>query len=156
MKKILLAVLFLFSLISTSYAGPSFFKAIDCKFDDGTTALPFKYNSTDACSATKGNIAVDTDWFPSDITISNPQHFDPVRHTLQFSCPTGTVVNLQVAGTGVTGDKVYTLNQGTALGAAEGHQFSLIVTSGMSYNVQHKTGTQNCSVMITETFSDDL
>lgn len=154
MRKILLTILFWVMLVSSAYAGPSHFKPVDCKFDDATTALTV--NSTVLCSATIGTIAVDTDWFPADIGANDAQFWIPVRHTFQFSCPAATVINLQVAGEAVTGDKEFIFNSGIAIGVDNAHQFSVILYQGMTYNIQHKTGTQNCSVFITETFSDDL
>ncbi|MCH8313683.1 MAG: hypothetical protein IID17_11935 [Nitrospinae bacterium] len=107
-------------------------------------------------------VAVDTDWFAQDLTSStNAQrsgvssNFDaPVKHTFQFSCPTATVINLQLKYNAVT--KVVNFNGGEAIGSNDGHQFSVILHSGMSYNIQHKTSTQACAVVITESFNVDL
>ena len=107
-------------------------------------------------------VAADTDWFAQDLTPStNDQrlgvasHFDtPVKHTFQFSCPTATVINLQLKYNSVT--KVINFNGGEPIGAGDGHQFSVILHSGMSYNLQHKTATQACAVIITESFNVDL
>jgi hypothetical protein len=108
------------------------------------------------------SVAPDTDWFGTDLTLS-PNHerhgvsvfFDaPVKHSFQFSCPTATVINLQVKYNSIT--KVHNFNSGVAIGANDANQFSVIVQPGMSYNIQHKTATQNCSVAITESFNVDL
>lgn len=156
MKELCLSVLFFLLLPAISFALPSHFEIVDCKFDDGTTALTDPLTGSAVCSATKGAIAINTDWFPADLTLLDPVFWNPVRHTLQFSCPTATVINVIVAGNGVTGDKTFVLNTTTALGVNEGHQFSLILSSGMTYNIQHATATQNCTVFITETYADDL
>lgn len=156
MRKILFTILFYLMLASSVHAGPSHFTPVDCKFDDGSTALTFKFHSTDTCSATKGAIAPDTDWFPENIGITNPEFYAPVRHTLQFLCPVDTVINVQMFGAGVTGVKVVTLNSGISIGANQGNQFSFILMNGITYNVQHKSRTQNCKLFIAETFSDDL
>ena len=50
-------------------------------------------------------------------------------------------MNVQLKNGGTT--KVFNLNAGTALTANAGYQFALILGPGDSYNVQHKTGTQN-------------
>lgn len=108
------------------------------------------------------SIAVDTDWFGTDLGPSlNSErkgisiNFDrPVKHTFQFSCPTATIINLQVVFNSIT--KVHTLNSGTEIGANNGNQFSIILHKDMTYNIQHKTGTQNCAVIITESFDIDL
>ena len=107
-------------------------------------------------------VAPDTDWFAQDLTSStNAQrsgvasNFDiPVKHTFEFSCPTATVINLQLKFNSII--KVFTFNQGNAIGANNGNQFSVILHSGMSYNIQHKTATQACAVVITESFNVDL
>ena len=107
-------------------------------------------------------VAVDTDWFAQDLTSStNAQrsgvssNFDaPVKHTFQFSCPTATVINLQLKYNAIT--KVVNFNGGEAIGSNDGNQFSVILHSGMSYNIQHKTAAQACTVVITESFNVDL
>ena len=107
-------------------------------------------------------VAVDTDWFAQDLTSStNAQrsgvssNFDaPVKHTFQFSCPTATVINLQLKYNSIT--KVHNFNGGSEIGVNNGTQFSVILHSGMTYNIQHKTATQACAVVITESFNVDL
>ena len=107
-------------------------------------------------------VAPDTDWFTQDLMPSTSAeragvsaHFDaPVQHNFQFSCPEVTVINLQIKYNSIT--NVFTFNSGNAINAFDGHQFSVILHSGMSYNIQHKTGTQACAVVITESFNVDL
>lgn len=143
MKKILsimIAGIFLFCLLSNAEA---FVREVAIKWDAVA-------------------VAVDTDWFGTDLTPStNAQrsgvssHFDaPVKHTFQFSCPTATVVNLQLKYNAIT--SVHKFNGGAEIGASNGSQFSVILHSGMTYNIQHKTGTQACKVVITESFNVDL
>jgi hypothetical protein len=107
-------------------------------------------------------VAVDTDWFAQDlISSTNAQrsgvssHFDaPVKHTFQFSCPTATVINLQLKYNSIT--EVHNFNGGQEIGINNGQQYSVILHSGMTYNIQHKTTTQACKVVITESFNVDL
>jgi len=107
-------------------------------------------------------VAVDTDWFAQDLMSStNAQrsgvssHFDaPVKHTFQFSCPTATAINLQLKYNSIT--SVHNFNGGNAIGINNGQQYSVILHSGMTYNIQHKTATQACKVVITESFNVDL
>jgi len=61
MKYALYIILFVLAMATSAFAGPSYFRVVDCKFDDGSTALTFKFHSADTCSATKGSIAADTD-----------------------------------------------------------------------------------------------
>jgi len=151
MKRFLFLSIFTLALALPQMASAqsAFLSLIDCKFDDGTDKL-----STD-CTGTLGTIAVDTDWFPSDITIADVKFWNPVKHNFQITCPTATIVNLQVVAPSVT-VKEHIFKQGLALGADMPHNFSLMMTSGMSYNIQHKTGTQNCSVIITQSNNHDL
>jgi len=84
----------------------------------------------------------------------NPNSGQPVKHTFQFVCPTATVINLQVKFNGIT--KVHALNGGAPIGSNNGNNFSFMLQPGMTYNIQHKTAAQNCSVVITESFNVDL
>ena len=107
-------------------------------------------------------ISPDTNWFAFDLGPSvNSQRkgisitFDrPVKHLFQFSCPTATVINLQLKFDSIT--KVHTFNDGVEIGADNGEQFTVTLHKGMTYNIQHKTGIQNCAVVITESFNVDL
>jgi len=107
-------------------------------------------------------IPIDTDWFALDLGPStNSQrkaisiNFDrPVKHTFQFSCPSATVVNLQLKFNAIT--KVHIFNSNVAIGANEIFHFSVTLHKDMTYNVQHKTGTQNCAVVIIESPHVDL
>ncbi|GJL78815.1 MAG: hypothetical protein NPINA01_18040 [Nitrospinaceae bacterium] len=107
-------------------------------------------------------VAPDVDWFSEDLAPSTDverrgmtSHFSaPVKHTFEFSCPLETAVNLQMKYNAIT--KVFNFNDGEPIGANDGNQYSVILHSGMSYNIQHKTATQACSVIITESFNVDL
>ncbi len=107
-------------------------------------------------------VAPDTDWFAQDLMSStNAQrsgvvsNFDaPVKHTFQFSCPTATVINLQLKYNSIT--EVHNFSGGQEIGVNNGNQYSVILHSGMTYNIQHKTATQACKVVITESFNVDL
>ena len=80
-----------------------------------------------------GTVAVNTDWFGSDIVllstaeaIKNRGGIDrPVKHTLQIMVPTSSIVNIQHVSNSIT--KVLNVNEGTALTANAGYQFSLIL-----------------------------
>jgi len=147
MIKRTVALLFIFLFISIGFAGVSladgFVREVAKKWD-GVAVAP------------------DSNWFAQDLGPSDnsqrhgiASHFDaPVKHTFEFSCPTATVINLQLKYNAAT--KVFTFNSGNAIGGANGHQFSVILHSGMTYNIQHKTGTQACAVVITESFNVDL
>jgi len=98
-------------------------------------------------------VAVDTDWFSQDLGMVG-RFSRPVKHTFQFSCPTATVINLQLKYNSIT--SVHNFNGGQAIGISNGAQYSVILHSGMTYNIQHKTATQACKVVITESFNVDL
>jgi hypothetical protein len=134
MKKLIAAVLsiFLFCMVTSAHA--------ERVWDVGK-----KWNST--------SIAPDTDWFSADIT-PNQRNLESVKHTFQFMCPTTTVVNMQLVFNSIT--KVLAFNSGVALDANNGYVFTVLLQKNMSYNIQHKTGTQNCSVIITESGNADL
>jgi hypothetical protein len=152
MKKIIFGVLITCLLVLTQAASADVFtREVDKKWDAVT-------------------VAVDTNWFASDIRpstnserlnsntigaegISSPAD-NPVKHTFQFSCPTATVVNMQLKYAGIT--SVHNFNAGAAIGIDNGMQFSVILHSGMKYNIQHKTATQACKVIITESFNANL
>jgi hypothetical protein len=140
-------------IISITIAGILFF----CLLSNAEAFVREVAKKWDAVS-----VAPDTDWFVQDLTPSiNAQrhgvssHFDaPVKHTFQFSCPTATVINLQLKYNAIT--SVHNFNGGAEIGATNGSQFSVILHSGMTYNIQHKTVTQACKVIITESFNVDL
>jgi len=99
------------------------------------------------------SIAPDTDWFSINLgPIERNQA--SVKHTFQFMCPTATVINLQITYDSII--KVYDFNSGVALSENSGYVFSAIIHQNMTYNIQHKTGTQNCSVAITESLNADM
>ena len=97
-------------------------------------------------------LAVDTDWFATDIVplITGTS----VKHVIQIMVPTATVVNVQLKRDSIT--KVYNLNDGVTLAANSGLQFDLMLKAGDSYNIQHKTATQNVSCTIFEALNADI
>lgn len=99
------------------------------------------------------SVAPDTDWFSVDLAPIERNN-NAVKHTFQFMCPTSTVVNMQLTFNAIT--KAYDFNSGVAIPANVGMQFSVIIHKDMTYNIQHKTGTQNCSVTISESSNIDL
>ena len=88
---------------------------------------------------------VDTDWFASNITPKN----SPANHRLYVRLATTSIVNLRMDD-GTNTDLQMDLNEGVALTANALYAFDLIVPAGYSYNIQHKTGTQNVNVWIVE------
>ena len=99
-------------------------------------------------------IAVDTDWFAFDLGPLPSSLKNPVKHIFQIACPTATVVNLQLKFNSIT--KIHNFNGGTAIGINNGAQYAVVLQKGMTYNIQHKTATQNCAVTITESPNTDL
>lgn len=89
--------------------------------------------------------AVDTDWLGSNVSPTDA----PAIHRLSIRIATATVVNLQWDD-GTTANIEYILNGGTALVANQLYSFDIIVPSGYSYNVQHKTTTQLVDLTIVE------
>ncbi len=116
---------------------------IDCKDDDGTDARP-------KCTATKGAIAINTDWFPSDILVGDSNYSN--HYIFQFRCPTSTVVNLQVEPVNLSGAVVtstaWDFNAGVALTADAGYSFGYDAFPNTKLNIQHESGTQNCKTNI--------
>ena len=93
---------------------------------------------------------VDTDWFSVDISVGDNNYNNYVyKQTLQIHVSTTTVLNLQytLGGSTVT----YDLNSGFAQPGGAVHQYDILLPPGSTYNVQHKTGTQNVSCVIAET-----
>ena len=117
----------------------------------------------DSVWSSAGTVAVDTDWLAADVGQATDAQRNvagiagadgaPVKHNLQIMVPTSTIVNLQLKKDGIT--KVLDLNSGEALVANAGYNFSVILYSGQTYNIQHKTGTQNVAVTISESFNID-
>jgi hypothetical protein len=96
--------------------------------------------------------AVDTDWFSADLVPSSSG--DTVsamyKHSLMIHCPTSTIVNIQYVIDGST--IVMNLNGGVALSAGAVYIFDILLPQGVTgYNVQHKTGTQNITCIVSET-----
>ena len=96
-------------------------------------------------------VAVDTDWFGADII---GRANTAVKHTISIMVPTGTVVNLQTVFNTFT--KELNINDGIALVANSLYEFDMIVYPGMSYNIQHKTGTLNVMAYISESPNTDV
>ena len=99
------------------------------------------------------SVAINTDWFAADLGPIE-RNLDSVKHTFQFMCPTTTVVNLQMVFNSVT--KSVAFNSGVAIDANNGYQFSVMIPKNTTYNIQHATGTQNCSVVIIESMNADF
>lgn len=95
----------------------------------------------------------DTNWFTKDVEIVR-RFSDAVKHTFQFSCPTATIINLQLKFNGIT--KIHNFNGGVEIGINDGEQFDVILHKGMTYNIQHKTGIQNVAVIIVESANLDV
>lgn len=91
------------------------------------------------------NKAVNTDWFASNVSPTNA----PANHRIYILLATTSVVNLQM-NDGINSNITMNLNGGTALTADSLYAFDIIVPDGYSYNIHHKTGTQNISGWIVE------
>lgn len=135
MKKLIILSIFVLSILSVniSFALPGAEKT-DCKKWDAAT------------------VAVDTDWLSSDCQAG---HFtESVRMSIQLSCPTSTVVEIDITATrsdtSATLEKTLQLNSGSALTAGAGYNFSFLIPAGGNWNIQHKTTTQNCSLLTFE------
>ncbi len=96
-------------------------------------------------TAQESSKAVDTDWFASNITPSNA----PSNQRIYIRLATTSVVNL-LMDDGTNSDLTMTLNAGVALTADYLYAFDLTLPAGYSYNIQHKTGTQNINSWIVE------
>ncbi len=96
-------------------------------------------------------VAVDTNWFASNV--DGPTGI-PVKHTLMIMVPTSTVVEVDI--TDGTTLKTATLNAGVALAANAWYIFDIIVYIGFTYNIQHKTTTQNVACFIMESDNVDI
>ena len=93
---------------------------------------------------------VDTDWFATDISVS-PSHHNMWMHkfTMQIRVSTTTILNLQYTLDGVT--EVYDLNSGVAQPGGAVHIYDILAPQGSSFNIQHKTSTQDVSCILSET-----
>lgn len=89
--------------------------------------------------------AVDTDWFAANITPTNA----PANHRIYIRMATTSIVNLQMDD-GTNSNIVMNLNDGVALDANDLYAFDVIIPDGYSYNIQHKTGTQDVNGWIVE------
>ena len=149
MKKLFLLIVagvMLFLAPTQALAFPNPAEPVDCKFDDGTDTLVISSSKT-LCTATKGAIAVNTDWFPADL--KGPKGNTSYRHIFEITCPTATVVNMIIAdAAGNVTAKTYAFNGGIALAADVTYTFDKRLYTNQVYNMQHETGTQNCSVEI--------
>lgn len=95
-------------------------------------------------------IAADADWFTQDI---GPSHRNRgSKFTLLMAVPTSTVVEVDIDD-GTT-EKTATLNGGTALTADAWYVFHITVPWGYTFNIQHKTGTQNVACIVDETVAN--
>jgi len=92
-------------------------------------------------------VAVDTNWFTTNIAPENKGKQS--KFTILMMVPTSTVVEVDIAD-GTT-NKTGTLNGGTALTASAWYVFNITVPPGYTFNIQHKTGTQNVACIIDET-----
>jgi|TARA_Y100000310_G_scaffold105331_1_gene103765 hypothetical protein len=90
--------------------------------------------------------AVDTDWFAANITPTEA----PANHRIYIRVATTTIINLQMDD-GTNTNLTMNLNDGVALDANDLYAFDIVVPAGYSYNIQHKTGTQNINGWIVET-----
>ncbi len=89
--------------------------------------------------------AVDTDWFTSNIEPTQKQAI----HRIYIRLATESVVNIQLDD-GTNTDITLDLNEGSALSANSLYVFDVHIPAGYSYNLQHKTGTQNINCWIVE------
>lgn len=96
-------------------------------------------------------VAVDTNWFTNNIG-PDVQQATPSKFTVQIMVPTSTVVEFDL--TDGTTNKTGTVNNGGALVANSWQQFDLMVKGGWSFNIQHKTTTQNVACNIFESISN--
>jgi len=95
-------------------------------------------------------VAVDTNWFTNNIVPSRPGRM--AKFTLLVMVPTSTVIEVDI--TDGTTNKTGTLNDGTALTAAAWYAFSVFVPPGYSFNIQHKTTTQNVVCIVCESLDN--
>ena len=99
---------------------------------------------------TKVSKAIDTDWFATAIGPSPVYHkMWMYKHTLQIHVSTTTVINLQYTIDGIT--QTYDLNSGVAQPGGSVHIYDILVPADSTYNVQHKTSTQDISCIVSET-----
>lgn len=95
-------------------------------------------------------VAVDTNWFADNI---KPSHRGKgSKFTVQIMVPTVTVVEFDI--TDGTTNKTAAVNNGGALIADKWYQFDVVVPPGYTFNIQHKTTTQNMAVVIFESPSN--
>jgi hypothetical protein len=98
----------------------------------------------------KTSKAIDTNWFDTDISVGGPNYNNYVfKHSLQIRVSNDTVLNLQYVYGGVT--ETYDLNSGVAQPGGAVHVYDILLPSGASYNIQHKTDTQDVTCIIAET-----
>lgn len=109
-----------------------------------------------------GDVAINTNWFANDINgfdvsarkFSPQDNVTAVKHTLQIIVPTETVVTIKASLDGFAKDII--VNNNNAIVANVGIQFDLDIVRGMTYNVQHSTGSQNVAIIITESMNTDI
>ena len=95
-------------------------------------------------------IAPDTNWFTNNVVPSRPGRM--AKYSILMAVPTSSVVEVDI--TDGTTNKTATLNDGTALTAAAWYVFSVAVPPGYSFNIQHKTGTQNVAGIVCESLDN--
>lgn len=133
-KLILLLIIAVFVLQASSVMALPGAEKKDCKKWDAST------------------IAINTDWLSADCEAGN--FTESVRMTIQVSCPTASVVEIDITAirsdTSAALEKSLKINSGTALVAGAVYDFSFLVPAGGNWNIQHLTTTQNCSLLTFE------
>ena len=96
-----------------------------------------------------GTVAANTNWFDDDIKGSE----ETITRDIIGIAPGGnSKVNIIAKYQGIT--KTFQLNEGSALAVDEFFAVTLNVWPTMTYNIQHATGTQNPTVIITRVTQD--
>ena len=95
-------------------------------------------------------VAVNTDWFTSNIAPEKQNK--PSKFTVQILMATTSVVEFDI--TDGTTNKTGKINNGGSLIAAVWYHFDVELPAGYTFNIQHKTTTQNMACHIFETKSN--
>ena len=93
-----------------------------------------------------------TNWFPENVRSFPSNHPRPVKQTLQYSCPEKTLVNIMIIFFGIT--KTFPLNEGNSLEPNRLYIESVVITEQMRFNFQHERGSQNCSMLVVESYNN--
>ena len=96
-------------------------------------------------------VAVDTNWFSAG-NIAPSKEGTPSKFTVQILMATTSVVEFDI--TDGTTNKTGKINNGGSLIAAVWYQFDVELPAGYTFNIQHKTTTQNMACHIFETLSN--